>query len=891
MKELLCYFNQKRYLELGDKQFSPIMKTSIGITLDYCDNTQSQKTVNPPLFLCFPEKKEVSLWLSLAILRNYFVYDYVENATKSIDFKAGQKVCIYGCVAKVITANDQKVDLMFKGGEQVSINRVHWSNISVADPKRVLNIFKNYIERKREYRTDRNSISKILEPKESVVINQDNLDSKVLLVSGRGNVHHFKGVLGQIRIHDEPLSKIFSVDNNIIITADLKSYSQVFNSNYHERLVKFKNLLYKLIGVMQQEELKQIVSVFYEGLDTELNVTFEFDNAFRDFVNNYLDVIPKLQFVYNEYPGLKEAIPSKLRAVVINDIRQVEEYENTIKAFLDQKVPVIIISDRNIAISKDIDFYNCLFSENPHYYRLNWNRRKINALVEYETEVSYIDLKLWQQCKRYAQQVIKLDVYPPHELDELLPLMVGWIKELDDFEIFQKSFYNFLYPGLFCLKNSHKSNFMINSLVNNFKAAFESVEQLIKRKEIIDGFKKIISLVENFDVNTKSYSDSKNVFSMETVLNGGNKLKIPLDTLSVNTPTSDTREITFTGYPYNEYLGRYLIDSVSVLFVPKVVVKCWPEEANLTYRYLKRRIKGGYFLDNLGDISRLNDHYLLKTEENIEEEIDSYLNINKLSSHQEIDEEPLDYLHTFKYRGYQVGKEEQYLFTTACNIVNFEDGFFMFLPVGSTVLGQSEDNKGQLRVAKLKIDDLNIGDRVFTFIANRGVYRRLSKSNKELEKHFDKLELWRKILNSLYLECDEDLKILESRLKAVKKENNFKQGNPVKSSIQRWLFDEEMLSPEIDNLRIILKAADISNLEVVLEEINFAYKSVASFTISLSSEIRKSITHKLSNHNSDSNVFIFDIDRVTFQVDAKQITSIDNNKIEVDYSNTRRFLC
>ncbi|MGJ1244090.1 MULTISPECIES: hypothetical protein [Sphingobacterium] len=891
MKELLFYFNQKRYLELGDKQFSPIMKTSVGVALDYCDNTQSKKTVNSPLFLCFPDKKEASLWLSLGILRNYFVNDYIDNATKSIGFKAGQNVCIYGCIAKVITASDQGVNLMFKGGEEVFINKLHWSNISLADPKRVLNLYKNYIEKKREYRAGRNSISKILEPKESVVINQDNLDSKVILVSGRGNVHHFKGLLGQISIHDEPLSKTFSVDDNIIITTDLKSYSQIFNSDYQERLDKFKNLLYKLIGVMQQEELKEIVLKFYQNLEKEMDVTFEFDNSFRDFVNNYLSVIPKLQFVYNIYPGLKEAIPSKLRAVVINDIRQVEDYENTIKAFLDQKIPVIIISDRNIAISKDIDFYNCLFSENPHYYRLNWNRKKIKALMDYETETSYLDMKLWQQCKRYAQQVINLDVYPPHELDKLLPQVVGWIKELDDFEVFQKSFYNFLYPALFCLKNSQQSNFMINSLVKNFKTSFELVEHQIKSKEIIDGFKKVISLAESFNINTKSYSESKNLFSTETVLNDGSKLKIPLDTLSINTPTFDTKEIIFTGYPYNEYFGRYLIDSINILFVPKVVITCWPEEANLTYRYLKKRIKGGYFLDNLGDMNRFNNQYLLKSEENIDKEIESYLNTSKHNSLEVIDEETLDYLHTFKYRGYQVGKEEQHIFTTPCNIVNLQDGFFMFLPVGSTILGQSEDNKGQLRVAKLKIDDLNIGDRVFTIIANRGLYRKLSKSNKELGKHFDKLELWREILHSLYLKCDGDLKTLENRLKAIKRENNFKAGNPVKSSIQRWLFDEEMLSPEIDNLRIILKAADVSKLEVVLEEINFAYKSVASFTISLSSEIRKSITHKLSNHNSDSNVFIFDIDGMTFHVYAKQITSIDNNKIEVEYSNTRRFLC
>ena len=214
----------------------------------------------------------------------------------------------------------------------------------------------------------------------------------------------------------------------------------------------------------------------------------------------------------------------------------------------------------------------------------------------------------------------------------------------------------------------------------------------------------------------------------------------------------------------------------------------------------------------------------------------------------------------------------------------------MFLPVDSSVLCQSEDNKGRLKVAKLKIDDLNVGDRVFTFNSIEVFTESCRSQIQELQQHFDKLDLWRETLKSLFTECDEDLNILESKLKMVKKDNNYEKKS-IKSSLQRWLYDEEMISPDIENLRIILKAAEISNLETVLEEMNYAYKSVASFTISLSSEIRKRITHRLSIHNTDTNVFLIDIGGMTVQVDAKQIISIDKNKIEVDYSNTRRFLC
>ena len=103
-----------------------------------------------------------------------------------------------------------------------------------------------------------------------------------------------------------------------------------------------------------------------------------------------------------------------------------------------KKVPVIIISDRNIAASKDIDFYKDLFINNPHYYRLNWNRKKIKGLKQIDSEASYLDLALWQECNRYAEQVIELDVYPPHELDKLLPKLISHIRQLDNFEVLQK---------------------------------------------------------------------------------------------------------------------------------------------------------------------------------------------------------------------------------------------------------------------------------------------------------------------------------------------------------------------------------------------------------------------------------------------------------------------
>lgn len=889
MKELINSYQNKHYLDLGEGKFSPITSISIGIALDYCKLTQSSKY---PLFLSFPEKSSAALWLSVAILRNYFAGDYLDTAIRSITFKGREKVQIYSCIAEVVSATDEEIVLMFKDRIEVSIKKKHWSNISNAPKNRSLNLYKRYVENKQKYADSRNPISKILEPNESVVINNNNLDSKVLLISGRGNVHVFKDLLNRTFIYNEPLAKTFSLDRNLIIAQDLKPYMELCRSDYPVRFDNFKRQLNKLIVFVQEEELKYLLTELHTKLSVEKCVTPEFDTEFRDFVDEYLELIPNLKFIYNSYPGIKEVIAPKLRAVIINDIRQIEEYDNTISAFLARDIPVILISNRNVLTLKDLELYKQLSTEKSHYYRINWNRTKIDALMKCETNANYIDAELWRKCKRHAKQKINIEVCPEHDLDKMLSKLIVWIKELDDFEVLQKAFYSYLYPAIYALKNSNGSNELVKNLICQFKEIFESVEHLIQQKDIVNDFNKTIFLTMNFDVNTKSYSLDENIFSSNTLLfNSDKRLNIPLDISYVNIPSSDTDEIVFTGYPYNEYFGKNLLDATCVNFVPNVKIKCWPNEAMLTHAYLRRRIKAGYFLDNLQKLSYFKERYLIQSEDSIEQEIDSYLTINKPNLQILIEEEPMEYLHTFKYKGYRTDIEGEGTFTSKSNILNFNDGTFMFLPIGSSVLAQIEDHSGKQKVRKLNIDNLKLGDKVFVPIKDRGVYRKISKTNQHIEQCFQQLELWKECLKKLFKECDENIELLERYLKDVKKENEFISGNPVKSSIQRWLFDEEMISPDIDNLRIILKAAEVEGLEVKLMEMEIAYKSVSSFTIGLSSTIKKNITNQLASILNDVSFFSIKVENVEIVVDVKHISSVDKNEIEVDYRNTRKFLC
>ena len=209
-----------------------------------------------------------------------------------------------------------------------------------------------------------------------------------------------------------------------------------------------------------------------------------------------------------------------------------------------------------------------------------------------------------------------------------------------------------------------------------------------------------------------------------------------------------------------------------ILFL-KLQLLCWPKEASLTYSYLNRRILSGYFSDNINDIVHFNKKYLLKDKSDFQQEIDNYFKINKVINVEE-QEETLEYIHTFKYKGYGIESNSTNTFTVKCDIINFEDGSFMFLPHRSKILAQTEDNNGRLKVSKRDLRELNIGDTIFKYVKDRHTMRDIAKSNQTILTHFDKLEFWKKILESLYIKCNNSIENLKLLLDRTKRENNLK---------------------------------------------------------------------------------------------------------------------
>lgn len=887
MRNLLDFVGNKNHLNLGDYFFSPIMEASAGIALEYCKQVVVEKDESYPMFFCFPEKKSASLWTSIAILTNFFLEDHIYNVVDGIVFRRFDKVKIYNCIAEVERITEEKIYLRFSDQGGIPINKRLKSQLSKVSSTRALSLKKRFFENHKKAKHERNAISRILVPKEPETINQNNLDSKVLLITGRGNVKKNQELLNTTKIYDEFLSKIFPEKKNLIIAPDLKFYKDFFNVDKEQELIEFKDLLNILSDNIITNDAKIILKELSSKLNNEIEISIDFENRFISFINEYKNEIPQLAHLQKKYPGYQDSLPEKLRAVVINDINQINDFPDTIKGFLKKRIPVIFISNRNIENVNEIDFYANLFNNNPKYCRINWNRKKIKALNKCTSDVDYIDAELWKQCRRYSRQKIYINVTLQNELDALTPKILQLIRTLDGFELLQKAFYSYFYPALFALKNSLKSNERVQFLILEFKNVFDEVKKNGLSQDQIKEIEKVIQIASDFGDNTKSYTFSNDIFSNVTSSKNSN-IYIPVEIQKNNIPTSITEKVLFTGYPYNEYAGRFLLNSVCLDFVPNIQIICWPNEASLTERYLRRRIKAGYFSDYLNS-PQLKEEYLLQNDSDFEKEIDLFLFLNRRIEVEITQEENIEYLHTFKYKGYGFQNEERQT-TVKCDIINFDDGSFMFLPKQSTVLTQIEDSHGKTTISETKFNELNIGYKIFKYKKDRATYREISKNNNIIKACFEKLESWKIMLEQLSTDVNSNLDALEKYLLETKEKFNLTEGNPARSNLQRWLFDDECICPRTPNLKIILYAAKVENFDQKLIELENAFKEVNSYTIGLSSEIKKNIAKQLSSNTLSNNIFV-NINGNQIKVETRTIASLDKNGIEIDYRNTRKILC
>lgn len=919
MIDLLGKYSAKYYLQLGKYKFSPIIKLTTGFALEYCDFIKESACSKEPFIFCFPEKKAAALWTSISILTNFYLEDYIDVELEGVKFSVGDKVEIFSCIAevsKIIVDGD--IYLKFRDGAEILIEKKRKSEISLSSPNRALNNYNRYIKCKTTAKNNRNAISKILEPKSDTLINPKNLSSKILLIAGRGQVNKFHDYLESVEIFGEKLGEVFPEGENLIITADLKKYSSYINSDYDLNKEEFIKTLVKASKAHKFEVLNEAIDRLLNIYYKEHKFTEEFDQIFNDATSEFIEDIPEIDIIIKKYPGIKDHINDDVRAVIINDITQLLDYSDTIRAFLEANIPVIVFSDRKVINNEDIDTYKKLFSQRPNAYRFNWNKNKIASLVstsrdedeinlmEHEvgllsqleafpkddvtlTNPLLIDQALWDQTMRYKDQTIYISTYAGSELDYLSTEILKHIKILDEFEVLQKSFYINFYTAIYALKNSSKMNESVLMLIKKFEVDFLSVRVHLP-DNVAQDFAKAIEIAIAFEQNTKSIEYSEDIFSTVVPLEFDKSFTIPIASSFTNMPSNLTKRLIFTGYPYDEYRGKYLICSVCVNFVPEIEIKCWPNEASLTFNYLKRRIQSGYFFDVLPDGLKIDRSLMIKTDNDIETEILSYLLVDEVVNEELKVETDLEVVHQFKYKGFKSNIVDSTSWKVNCDVLNFDDGSFMFLAKGSRILCLSEDLKGKPSVIKKTADQFFIGDIIFRYIKDRGAYVEISKRDPAVCKSSKHLDYWRLVLQSLHTENNLSIQDLKKVLNKTKDKFNLK-GNPTIQNLNRWLYDEELISPDEDNLRLILSTAYVQDIEEKLSNINHAYKITTAHRISLSTRIKKEISNKIVKERERNSNFKIKIDKEFIDVETRTISTVDTNGIIVDYHSTRKILC
>lgn len=919
MIELLNSLSEKYYLQLGDYQFSPLTQLTSGISLEYCNLLKENQCLKQPFLFCLPEKKAGALWTSVSLLTNYYLEDYISVGDEGISVEKDDKVFIFGCVAQVERVQNGSIYLKFKDQGGLQLNDKLRNQLSLAPQHRALNLFKKYKKARIESRKNRNPISKILYPKDEVFINQRNLKSKILLVAGRGQVKKIHDFLETLEIYGEKLQKVFPEGENLIITPDLKRYNTDSNIWNETSEKKFIQLLDKAQEKDSFQEAKDSIRELIEMYQIHGKITKEFGQLFTDMIDDYIEIIPQIKILDDNYPSPTEDLHDEIRAVVINDVSQLIDYPNTVKYFLGKSIPIIVFSDRNVINVQDTGFYKNLFQDNEEFFRLNWNKKKLSTIKELDSEVSedidlykyidgtfyyndpvsgneipwtedvFIDQELWNQAMRYENQVINIESYQGCQLDTLAPKLVKQVRELEEFEILQKSFYRNLFPALYALKNSQSSNESVKRLINAFRSDFELVADHLPT-EVSQDFLKAIAEAEVFNKNSKELESEVEFFSIGIPTDLDEDFTIPLDSEEINLPDEYSESIVFTGYPYDEFRSNYLINSVNKYFIPEIELKCWPNEASLTYNYLRRRIEGGYFHDFLPEGIDLDQELRIESEEDIESEIDRFLHCSNKTADADQAEEDIALIHQFKYKGFLSSQDSSTTWKVNCDVLNFENGDFMFLRKGSTILCLSEDAQGKMKVYKKSADQFILGDVVFRYIKDRTAYLEISKRDPEVGKSYKELDTWKNALQDLYSRHGHSTKNLESFLTKQRLEHQLK-GNPVHTNLERWLFDEEVISPDEDNLRLILSVAEVPNIEERLAVLDKAYKIATAHRISLSTRIKKEISRKLSRKVEMNGDFEINVDGETIEVETRTIASVDRNGIEVDYHNTRKILC
>lgn len=899
MEELLTDLKRKYDLTLGNKSFSPIMQLSIGLSMKY--HKEVENGFQKPFHLNFPDKQDSALWLSVALMRNFLLDDYINQPTNRIEdygIKKGDKVELFGTVCTYEGSIKDNIRLGFSDQDSpIAITNKLVRYVNPTNKKRV-NKFRLFGKKKKETRANRNAISNLLEPNEPILVNEKILESKVLVVAGRGDTGNFSQRLKDERLFETSLHDLFNFGQNLIIKPDLEDFTFLGKKEDPNVEERFKNRFLRFINELIEElpDRKNDIDSLVENVKENDYRFKKFKNLFDEIVSE-CDQESKYHKIKENYPGIKEKLPKNLKSVVINDIAQLETYRGVIEELLRRGIPVLVISNRYIEDKKALSFFDNYFKTHADDLRISWNKKKIQEISKTSLNVeSSLDYELWKKCLKFSKQKIKIETTESHPVDDLLMDVQRTISNLEGQERLRNAYWRYFNPLIYSFKNSAAYEPYHDDLLTEFLSVFKEVKVTLT-KNLRSIFDKIVLELKTNKESFKSFDKRAILFGQHIDFEGKSVIfpKGDYTYISNESINSSTSQITFPGFPLNEPLNNFLLDSINEHIIQDINIVCWPKEGRLTYHYILNRLKAGYYSDNIPETWKFPDKLLLKDESDIQDEIHQTLILDLDSqtdvkeNNIEAEEEVLRKISTFKYSAYQNSSSSETNAKASCNIIDLQGNKFMFLPKPSSVMAKIETEGDKYQIKKAKYNDLKAGDEIFQYELSRHRLRELSKDADHRDDIFSKLELWKDSLKKSFMEEGYDLKKLLKRLKKVQSENNL-DASPSNQNLRNWLFDDDMLSPEIENLQMILYADSDSERINEFSNIYDAYKKARALSRTVSSEIKKLIIKKLKSMNlSDKSNFEIQVFSSPMEINFRKIKRLQKANIEVEYQHTRKF--
>lgn len=796
-------------------KFTPLTEK----TFEFC--CASQDLGNEMSIVFCPSTKQFGISLCASILKKnlrndldaeYEIFDKGDVVKVVIPPHTGENVNKITVQAKVKAVRNAILELAFEDkNNTTSHENLNWflqhATVEDSSSKNLSSYarFQKAIEVLKQ--SPKNKWSNFLEVDFPVSISR--LKSQVYYVSGRNKVFETKEFL-----EDGNYSETLLLDKNLIIKESLKMFSDHFLSNAeinerNETFVKYFNLCFKDFsadeGVMDLfSDIQAWLSkgsfntpIFKSILDVFSGKLKE--NGYREY-QSLKNIVKEVDFIEEKGVNL-----NNVKALVIDDIELAQSYHNTIIKLVENNIQVVVVADYANYTKNRRDSITSFKRGFPNAYVLNWDKQKLEKVIELGGAEDAMDYRTFEYCVHYFDQKITIDstkdstckidqFFVDFEVRNILNRVDGYDR--------LKSQYNLnLRPVLYWIKNSPvdivlEENVLLKEKINEFSLYFESIK-LRFGVSYPDIKERIVDFVQMFEsdmiVNSKKHktlpSNSK-IFVQEFDELGGEKLRL----LNYNEFNEDSDTVVFTGTPMDERRFNYLRRAMFEDFFNVHYIGFCKEAANVYNRFL-----GDTFTFNHSFTDKLPEGYnKFWKDVNPKEEITYNSADCEQGEENQTSEDNQD------FDSYQRNIEFYRYSTNATASPKSVDGnpgtekIRILELIGMKKIYLPEKGGKKLFVQRgvgnfFSADwyDIAEGDRIFSYKITRQDNIKMRETEKVDVSVFDDMDFWFFELKKMF-ESKKNFPELSRYLKDVKSEINEESANPEVYNLRNWLREDRL---------------------------------------------------------------------------------------------------